>query len=592
MLSRCTCVIVRLGCLPHFLQTWLVVRCVVWIPRCIANRPFTCRVATVWNGRRKDGLGGKVEMKARTQRAREKHVYLQLLDREWKPSKRKKLYSSVPKRLRLPAAQLARSDPMWIQSVLLGFTRDGQHLLTYSTRTLSTRLQNRHARNEAMSNSRSTNRNLAVQLGERHTPSPPTGTVQSQHEVQPVESSKYELQIWSLRFHRTEAWRIFQVPLFRALSQLANENPGPLWETGDERLRITTCETPCKRLFLVHAREDGNCDRTKEGTHHMTIVPSPLVWDQHTIPTHALHLCYHTTTPHPPFHPALCFLPPRWLMINTGTGLHIVCIGICKNPQKGAMQPFEEGPCCKHLDTVVTEIEQVDPDDIQALEGLADDPSSCSCSKKCRGTSYVRPSIRCVQHFDTETFVCNKVAAQTSTGYRLSDYELLPVFLLPSSNTVQCSCDGDPDQWTKDLPLLPSEGTSVLLLAALLTPTERLKQCSQINGNKHPPTRAIALLVALTIPSCESEVLRTVELPCPGNGSGQSSRETQWSSSSLRAAARQHASLLRRRYSTPRSNSSLPFTLSNANLLDTGQSLTAVFNHVFPECIVGYGTCP
>lgn len=324
----------------------------------------------------------------------------------------------------------------------------------------------------------------------------------------------------------------------------------------------------------------------------MTIVPSPLVWDQHTIPTHALHLCYHTTTPHPPFHPALCFLPPRWLMINTGTGLHIVCIGICKNPQKGAMQPFEEGPCCKHLDTVVTEIEQVDPDDIQALEGLADDPSSCSCSKKCRGTSYVRPSIRCVQHFDTETFVCNKVAAQTSTGYRLSDYELLPVFLLPSSNTVQCSCDGDPDQWTKDLPLLPSEGTSVLLLAALLTPTERLKQCSQINGNKHPPTRAIALLVALTIPSCESEVLRTVELPCPGNGSGQSSRETQWSSSSLRAAARQHASLLRRRYSTPRSNSSLPFTLSNANLLDTGQSLTAVFNHVFPECIVGYGTCP
>lgn len=331
----------------------------------------------------------------------------------------------------------------------------------------------------------------------------------------------------------------------------------------------------------------------------MTIVPSPLGWDQHTVPTHALHLCYHTTTPHPTFHPALCFLPPRWLMINTGTGLHIVCIGICKTSRKGAMHPFGEGPCCKHLETVVTEIEQLDSDDTQGSDGLptcntglADDPSSCVCSKKCKSTSYVRPAIRCVQHFDTETFVCSKLAAQTSAGYRLSDYELLPVFLLPMLNTSQCTYDSDPDYWTKDLPMLPSEGTSVLLVAALLTPTERLKQCSQMNGNKYPPARAIALLVALTIPSCQSEVLRTVELPCPGNGAGQSSRETQWSSSSLRAAARQHASLLRQRYSIPRSNNSLPFTLSNANLLDTGQSLTAVFNHVFPECIVGYGACP
>lgn len=539
-------------------------------------------------------------MTARTQRAREKHVYLQLLDREWKPSKRRKLYSSVPKRLRLPAAQLARSDPTWIQSVLLGFTRDGQHLLTYSTCTLSTRVQNRDARNEAMSNRRSTDRNAAVQLqGERHTPSPPNGTVQSRHETQPIESSKYELQIWSLRFHRMEGQRIFQVPLFRAVSQLASEDPEPLWETGDERLRITTCETPCKRLFLVHAREDANYEGAKEGTHHMTIVPSPLGWDQHTIPTHAMHLCYHTTTPHPPFHPALCFLPPRWLMINTGTGLHIMGIGICKGPRRGAMHSFREGPCCKHLETVVTEIKQLDSDNIQRPDGLpgcnagvGDDTSSPLCSKKCESTSYVWPSIRCVQHFDTETFVCSKLAAQTSAGYRLSDYELLPVFLLPSSSTSQCSCDSDRDHWTKDLPLLPSDGTSVLLLAALLTPTERLKQCSQINGNKYPPARAIALLVALTIPRCQSEVLRTVELPRPGNGLGQSSRETQWSSSSLRAAARQHASLLRRRYSIPRSNSSLPFTLSNANLLDTGQSLTAVFNHVFPECIVGYGTCP
>lgn len=505
-------------------------------------------------------------------------------------------YSSVPKRLRVPAAKLAHCDPGWIQAVLLGFTRDGQHLLTYSTRPLPPCSHVRHEsiQGHPRSNASDGNETHDQTIGRRTRQQ--QGHVQGQNEADADPYQQYELQIWSLHMNQMHTRRIFQVPLFRASSRMADGEPAPLWETGDERLRITTCETPCRRLLLVHARDEAAYGSSKEGTHQITIVPSPLGWERKVVPTHALHICYHTTTPHPPFHPALCFLPPRWLLIHTGTGLHVVRISVCRKRVDAADFPLLQGPCCEHLDAALTEIKQHDPTAVHSqvrslhADFSAESEQSSSVPLEGKDSVFVHPSIRCVQHFDIEMFVCSKLTAQTSAGYRLSDYELLPVFLTPTSDTACSGFENAHENSANDSPYQHSEGTSILLVAALLTPTEQLKQSCQISGSKSPSARAIALLVALTIPSCKSEVLRTVELPCSCNQHKASSAEIQWSSSSLRAAARQHASLLRRRYSIPRSNNSLPFTLSNASVLDTGQSLNAIFNHAFPECILGYAS--
>ncbi|PRP76383.1 hypothetical protein PROFUN_15284 [Planoprotostelium fungivorum] len=162
--------------------------------------------------------------------------------------------------------------------IILGFTRDGNHLISYSSTTDNS----------------------------------------GAHHFFSEEEQHYFLQIWSFKL-KNKSKKISEHPLFGGAAISTRHGSG---------LRLTIMEDAEQNLFLIHGchnvRED---DRSTSEDHHITIVPSPIILFGHVKndgydPLDCIHLRYPCQDPFPSFDPRLNFISPNIMLINTGSAVH------------------------------------------------------------------------------------------------------------------------------------------------------------------------------------------------------------------------------------------------------------------------------
>eukprot|EP01117_Protostelium_nocturnum_P016734 TRINITY_DN6689_c0_g1_i1.p1 TRINITY_DN6689_c0_g1~~TRINITY_DN6689_c0_g1_i1.p1 ORF type:complete len:451 (+),score=140.05 TRINITY_DN6689_c0_g1_i1:91-1443(+) len=159
--------------------------------------------------------------------------------------------------------------------VLLGFTRDGNHLLSYR-RIVSIR------------------------------------------NIDTV--SHYSFQLWTFQFGK-KSFKIFDAHLFG--QQSISDNC---------ELSITVMQDVDENLFVIHGNgieEEG----INYQSNHMTIFPSPItdLNSPRRIPStmkESIHFSYLTQSPFPKFDPKISFLSPNVLIFNTGSCLHCLTFSI------------------------------------------------------------------------------------------------------------------------------------------------------------------------------------------------------------------------------------------------------------------------
>ncbi|PSC76438.1 hypothetical protein C2E20_0265 [Micractinium conductrix] len=165
-------------------------------------------------------------------------------------------FAAVPASCQTPIETLLDAAGELKSAVLLGFTRDGCHLVSYT--------------------------------------------------VHPVAAADgvdgYSLQLWS--FHQGQRCRrLWSVPLFRTPTYLEALEDEEEFMGGDDML-LTVAEAPDSSLLVVHGRSADPTEassRDHKLPNFLTLIPGPL--HAGAAQLKPLHLSYHTCFPHAPFNP-------------------------------------------------------------------------------------------------------------------------------------------------------------------------------------------------------------------------------------------------------------------------------------------------
>eukprot|EP00899_Mesostigma_viride_P010637 jgi/Mesvir1/19575/Mv09879-RA.1 len=285
------------------------------------------------------------------------NVFRKLLKREESGRQSSRFFHQVPPRLRIPVATLVDESRQLLQCVLLGFTRSGDFLISYSA---------------------------------------DGAFASSAPGAEGPSRARYHLQVWRFTIH--EPLRLFAwAPLFRASGgwQVDLDPEGDsdeedpelhLREESRSHLLITLYESPDQRFLVVHGIPTegdvggsagagsgiGTPDRiatpgsSSAGTvrNYVTVLPSPSVlhggsdmtWRlgdgcggpgglralsnsdtgntytasasaMHAAPTiRCGHASYLTVPPQSPSLPALAFLPPDRLVVNTSSAVLVLAL--------------------------------------------------------------------------------------------------------------------------------------------------------------------------------------------------------------------------------------------------------------------------
>ncbi|KAK9803572.1 hypothetical protein WJX72_001301 [[Myrmecia] bisecta] len=140
-----------------------------------------------------------------------------------------KPYTQVPIRLQIPIETVLDDQRAMLSCVLLGFTRDGDHLISYTS-----------------------------------TPVAAADNLEG-----------YHLQVW--RFSMTDRIeRLSNIPLFQAGSAGRPDEHAELFGDTADAKRVTVCETADSQFLIVHGRSAEAVPDGQEAVNHLTIIPLQL----------------------------------------------------------------------------------------------------------------------------------------------------------------------------------------------------------------------------------------------------------------------------------------------------------------------------
>eukprot|EP01087_Luapelamoeba_hula_P006287 TRINITY_DN16358_c0_g1_i1.p1 TRINITY_DN16358_c0_g1~~TRINITY_DN16358_c0_g1_i1.p1 ORF type:complete len:593 (-),score=96.77 TRINITY_DN16358_c0_g1_i1:21-1799(-) len=171
-------------------------------------------------------------------------------------------------------------------SVLLAFTRDGSHLLSY-------RLELHN--NESDDNNDSSDDGSSV--GDHHTP-----------------GAYYYLEWWLYTDAHTPVRLVGRVPLFVGQDIPSTHHP----------LRLAIIDTPDTAVWVVHGGPDVRAEKEYPHSRFLSIIPSPLAvstWPTSLSSAHTSYIVQSTTAT---FVPLLSYLAPRYLLLNTGCDILVI----------------------------------------------------------------------------------------------------------------------------------------------------------------------------------------------------------------------------------------------------------------------------
>jgi len=216
----------------------------------------------------------------------------------------------LPKRLCVPVERLLDRDRLLLSGVLLGWSRDGNHLLSYTRR-----------------------------------------------------DGEYELHVWRTRPGAASPARLFvSVPLF---GKAGGRDAGPFGDDERDLLLLHVVESACGQLLLVHASPVAHDENTPRGSNVeaavgaeacerlLTVLRAP--WSVAACERASLRTAscrYTSVPPHPPFHPSLSLLPDcgvagrARLLLPTGEGLMELSVSLAApdSAAEGGLAWAEEPP--------------------------------------------------------------------------------------------------------------------------------------------------------------------------------------------------------------------------------------------------------
>ena len=502
---------------------------------------------------------------ASSRRAPPRNAFLRLRQREVSghPAKNK-IFTAIPARLASPVATLVDAPrAKLLECVLLGFTADGEHLVSYA----------------ALDGAR-----------------------------------RYELQIWTFR-PRTRCELVASVPLFSFLGAFGGDARDEdrlggdlLPDFADAHLRITVCESADGSTLLVHGepaggRRFGDTEAPIARRCFLTAVPSPAFFSSPASgqrarpPLGATSMSYLSTSARP-FDPRIAGCVPvaesgdsqyasQYAVLNAGDAL----IGVRVAPASADADdpPLSgAGPVLEALLSVsegpTAAVRWALPEGSGSREGAGDGDDRNRHSGNRHSVSRRRvATMRSWTAAEADALLSRALAATLRAGYCLVDYE---VHLLDVAHGA--------------------EGAQTSAVAAVVSVlrARRDDSAQAPPRRRHPASgsnegwRTVVSVVEIPLgrpPPPPPRLLFSVEVPPAPPRTPNHAAASAGGPPTLRAvaAARARLASLRRAAHVPAGAAlRAGATLSNAGAVATGKSAAALKHPTQPVCVVGWNGIP
>ena len=506
---------------------------------------------------------------ASSRRAPPRNAFLRLRQREVSghPAKNK-IFTAIPARLASPVATLVDAPrAKLLECVLLGFTADGEHLVSYA----------------ALDGAR-----------------------------------RYELQIWTFR-PRTRCELVASVPLFSFLGAFGGDARDEdrlggdlLPDFADAHLRITVCESADGSTLLVHGepaggRRFGDTEAPMARRCFLTAVPSPAFFSsprgaRARPPLGATSMSYLSTSARP-FDPRIAGCVPvaesgesgasQYAVLNAGDALIGVRVAPASadddDPPLSAAGPVLEAlPSVSEGPTAAVRWALPVGSGSGSREGVGDGAETAGQSSGNRHSgnrhSASRRRVASVRSWtaaEADAVLTRALAATLRAGYCLVDYE---VHLLDVAHGA--------------------EGAQTSAVAAVVSvlrarrddsaqaPPRRRHPAS--GSKKNEGWRTVVSVVEIPLgrpPPPPPRLLFSVEVPPAPPRTPHHAAASAGGPPTLRAvaAARARLASLRRAAHVPAGAAlRAGATLSNAGAVATGMSAAALKHPTQPVCVVGW----
>lgn len=502
---------------------------------------------------------------ASSRRTPPRNAFLRLRQREVSghPAKNK-IFTAIPARLASPVATLVDAPrAKLLECVLLGFTADGEHLVSYA----------------ALDGAR-----------------------------------RYELQIWTFR-PRTRCELVASVPLFSFLGAFGGDARDEdrlggdlLPDFADAHLRITVCESADGSTLLVHGepaggRRFGDTEAPIARRCFLSAVPSPAFFSSPASgrrarpPLGATSMSYLSTSARP-FDPRIAGCVPvaesgdsqyasQYAVLNAGDAL----IGVRVAPASADADdpPLSgAGPVLEALLSVsegpTAAVRWALPEGSGSREGAGDGDDRNRHSGNRHSVSRRRvASMRSWTAAEADAVLSRALAATLRAGYCLVDYE---VHLLDVAHGA--------------------EGAQTSAVAAVVSVlrARRDDSAQAPPRRRHPASgsnegwRTVVSVVEIPLgrpPPPPPRLLFSVEVPPAPPRTPNHAAASAGGPPTLRAvaAARARLASLRRAAHVPAGAAlRAGATLSNAGAVATGMSAAALKHPTQPVCVVGWNGIP
>ena len=451
----------------------------------------------------------------------------------------RRFFDAIPARLATPVERLVDPAGMLYRCVILGFLSAGDHLVSYT-----------------------------------------------------CADGRHELQLWGFRLGR-RAWLVATVPLFATSegeesATASGDAEEMLGDAAREQLRISVCESCDGEVLLVHGeptseRAFGSSEAPVARRCFLTAVPSPAAPSRAAAraPLDATHMSYLTTSA-APFQPRIVGLVPaedespgtHYAAVNAGDAVVAVRLSV-DDADDDDPSNRRRGPAGARLEALLSH----SPGPTAPVRWATAAPPSTSDVPGTNPSPSRTPSsasMRAWTAMEVDAVLTRALAATLRLGYSVVDYE---VHVLGAAHGAGGGA---------------GHSLASCVVSVLRSRAAEERETVRREGKKtsHPPQwRVVASVVECPLapsPPPPPRLLFSVEVSTAGGANGATLPHRLPTSRAV-AAARARLAAFRRAARVPVANRVRnAATLTNANVVAGGQSVSAIKHQSLPVCILGW----